>query len=128
MALEGKTGYSGYMHKFVAPYKAAVLHNYFVKSITRPETDNSAVARIRPYDKFMKEKFPELNKDDTIFYLDEAYRGTKIKLPNKDTTLGEIWDAYNSGKISSANKKLAESVFEAVVLRVPMDSMSGAHN
>ena len=126
-ALEGKTGYSGYLHKFIAPYRQAVLHNYFVKNITRPKVDNSAVARIRPYDKFMQEKFPKLNKDDTIFYLDNAYRETKIKLPNKTTTLGQLWDAYNSGKISSANKKLAEDVFEAVVLRVPMDSMSGAH-
>jgi len=130
MAAEGKTGYSGYMHKFIAPYKAAVLHNYFVKSVTRPEMDNSAVARIRPYDKFMQEKFPELNKDDSIFYLDAAYKNTKIKMPNgKDTTLGKLWEAYNDKKIklSPADKKFTESVFEAVVLRVPMDSMSGAH-
>ena len=130
MALQGNTGYSGYMHKFIAPYKQAVLHNYFVKSVTRPEVDNSAVARIRPYDKFMQEKFPELNKDDSIFYLDNAYRDTKIKMPNgKSTTLGRLWDAYNNKKIklSPADKKFTESVFEAVVLRVPMDSISGAH-
>ena len=56
---EGKPGFSGYMHKYVRDYRAAVLHNYFVKSISRPTTDNSAVARMRPYDKWMQKKFPD---------------------------------------------------------------------
>ena len=91
---QGKSGFSGYMHKFVRDYRASVLHNYFVKSITRPKTDNSAVARIRPYDKWMQKDFKNLQKDDRLFYLDEAYRQTRIKLPNEEPkSLGELWDS-----------------------------------
>ena len=39
----GGSGYSGYLHKYVRDYRAAVLHNYFVKTVTRPVADNSAI-------------------------------------------------------------------------------------
>jgi hypothetical protein len=129
MSLEGKTGFSGYLHKYIAPYKAAVLHNYFVKSITRPKVDNSAVARIRPYDKWMEKDFKDLNTRDDIFYLDKAYEETRIKKEDGSfITLGDLWAAYNNKRVtlSPTDKAFAENVFEAVVLRVPMDSMSGA--
>ena len=123
-AMEGKAAYSGYMHKYLRDYKAAVLHNYFVKSTTRPSVDNSAVARIRPYDKWMQEDKKDLNTNDTIFYLDNAYKDTLIKLPNdKHIPLGKLWRL----KDSSEYKDIAQEVFDAVVLRVPMDSISGAH-
>ncbi len=116
---EGKPGFSGYMHKYVRDYRAAVLHNYFVKSISRPTTDNSAVARMRPYDKWMQKKFPDLMTNDNIFYLDNAYKNTKIKLPDGSTkTLGQLW---------ASGKKEYRDIFNALVLRVPMDSISGAH-
>ena len=113
------------MHKYVRDYRAAVLHNYFVKSVTRPKTDNSAVARIRPFDKWMQQEFSELNTNDNIFYLDGAYRNTEIKVPNrsKPITLGELWDLRKN----PAYTNIAENVFNALVLRVPMDSLSGAH-
>ena len=118
-AKKGKAGFSGYMHKHVKDYKAAVLHNYFVKSIVRPKADNSAVARIRPYDKWMQKDFKELNKKDDIFYLDEAYKDTKIKLSDGTTkTLGQLWASKDPAH---------KDVFNALVLRVPMDSISGAH-
>ena len=118
-AKEGKAGYSGYLHKHVRDYKAAVLHNYFVKSITRPVAENSAVARMRPFDKWMQKDFKELNTRDDIFYLDEAYKDTKIKLPDgKTKTLGQLW---------ASGKKEYKDIFNALVLRVPMDSISGAH-
>ncbi len=121
---KGLSGYSGYMHKYVRDYRAAVLHNYFVKSVTRPIADNSAVARIRPYDKWMQKKFPELNKDDNSFMLDSAYKETKIKLPDgSEKTLGELWKLKNNPKY----KRDVKNVFNALVLRVPMDSISGAH-
>lgn len=118
-AKNGKTGFSGYLHKHVRDYRAAVLHNYFVKSITRPNADNSAVARIRPFDKWMQKDFKELNKRDDIFYLDEAYKETRIKLSDGTTSsLGELW---------KSGKKEHRDIFNALVLRVPMDSISGAH-
>lgn len=128
-AEQGKTGYPLFLHQMIAPYKQAVLHNYFVKQVTRPKMENSMVARMRPYDKWMQLEFPELDKNDNIFYLDGAYRGVKIKstLPGKYKTLGQLWDAYSQDKLTKAQKELAEDVFEAVVLRVPMDSISGAH-
>ena len=120
----GVSGYSGYMHKYIRDYKAAVLHNYFVKSVTRPVMDNSAVARIRPYDKWMQREFPELNKNDNIFYLDNAYKNTKIRLADETVTLNQLWKLRNDPKY----KVWADKVFNALVLRVPMDSISGAHN
>ena len=118
-AKQGKSGFSGYLHKHVRDYRAAVLHNYFVKSITRPKVDNSAVARIRPFDKWMQKDFKELNKRDDIFYLDESYRDTKVKLPDGSTKkLGELWDSKDPAH---------KDIFNALVLRVPMDSISGAH-
>ena len=121
-AAAGQPGYSGYLHKYVRDYRAAVLHNYFVKSVTRPRQDNSAAARMRPYDKWMQKEFPDLNKDDTIFYLDNAYKETKIRLPDGEVkTLGEIW------KLSKKDPDTYKEIFRAAVLRVPMDSISGAH-
>jgi hypothetical protein len=133
-AAEGIPGYSGYLHKYVRDYRAAVLHNYFVKSVTRPTMDNSSVARMRPYDKWMQEEFPELNNDklakdkfgvksDELFYLDEAYRKQMIKLPTEDISLEDLW----AKKDNPAYKNSAKRVFDALVLRVPMDSISGAH-
>jgi len=123
-AAQGKGGFSGYLHKFVRDYRASVLHNYFVKSVTRPKTDNSAVARIRPYDKWMQKDFKELNTNDKIFYLDNAYKDTNIKLSNGESkTLGELWKLRNE----KAYKNEVKDVFNALVLRVPMDSISGAH-
>ena len=118
-AKKGKPGFSGYLHKHVRDYRAAVLHNYFVKSITRPKTDNSAVARMRPYDKWMQQDFKDLNTRDDIFYLDNAYKHTRIKLSDGSTkTLGQLW---------ASGKKEHKDIFNALVLRVPMDSISGAH-
>jgi hypothetical protein len=118
-ARQGKAGYSGYLHKHVKDYRAAVLHNYFVKSITRPIADNSAVARMRPFDKWMQKDFKDLNTRDDIFYLDDAYKDTQVKLADgKTKTLGQLW---------ASGKKEYKDIFNALVLRVPMDSISGAH-
>ena len=131
---QGKVGFSAYHHKHIRDYKNAVLHNYFVKSVTKPKVSNSMVARMRPYDKWMQrnEITKDLNTRDDIFYLDGAYRAVKIKTSFKeehlkDTTLGVLWDMYSNNKFSGQRKKEVEEIFEAVVLRVPMDSMSGAH-
>ena len=119
--LAGETGYPAYMHKFVRDYRQAVLHSYFVKSVTRPKMDNSLLARMRPYDKWMQKDFKELDTNDSIFYLDNAYKKTIIKLENgKETTLGELW------KNHSKDPKFLKH-FNALILRVPMDSISGAH-
>ena len=129
---QGKIGFSAFHHKHIRDYKNAVLHNYFVKSVTKPKVSNSMVARMRPYDKWMQRKFGDLNTKDNIFYLDEAYRAVKIetsfKEPHlKNITLGELWDMYSNNRFSGQRKKEVEEIFEAVVLRVPMDSISGAH-
>ena len=135
---KGQNGYSAYFHKFVRDYRMATMHNWVTHKITRPKVDNSAVGFIRPYDKFMQRKFPELNKRDDIFYLDNAYKETVINLayPIKNRNnmkLGELWDTFNKKKNSGEWKKgdklydYVQDIFDAVVLRVPMDSASGAH-
>ena len=129
---KGQIGFSAYHHKHIRDYKNAVLHNYFVKSVTRPKVSNSMVGRIRPYDKWMQLEYPELNTRDDIFYLDGAYRQVNIETSFKEpqlkkTTLGVLWDMYEAGRFKGQRKKEVEEIFEAVVLRVPMDSISGAH-
>ena len=96
--------------------------------------DNSGVGFIRPFDKWMQvgKNTKELNKRDDIFFLDKSYEDMDINLafPVKGSTrmkLGELWKTYNEQDLSKGMKKYLEDVFESVVLRVPMDSMSGAH-
>ena len=132
---KGKTGFPVYFHKYVSDYRMKVLHNWVTHKVTRPKVENSAVGFIRPYDKMMQhdKRFSELNKRDDIFYLDEAYKDTDIHLAfniagNKRIKLGKLWEMYEAGDFKEPfMKKYVEDTINAVVLRVPMDSMSGAH-
>jgi len=132
---KGKTGFPVYFHKYVRDYRMKVLHNWVTHRVTRPKVENSAVGFIRPYDKMMQhdKRFKELNTRDDIFYLDEAYRDTDIHLAfniagKKRIKLGTLWEMYEAGDFKEPfMKKYVEDTLNAVVLRVPMDSMSGAH-
>ena len=135
--LEKAQGRSGditplFLHKYVRPLRVQVVRNYIMENIAKPKIKNSALSRMRGYDKWMQQKFPELNTRDDIFFLDNAYKSLKLETHIKDyeqTTLGELWNAYlgkGKKKLTAEQKADAEEVFRAATVRVPMDSTSGA--
>ena len=129
---------AGFTHKFNRDYRMSVIRNFLVNSITRPEIGNSTVSRMRPYEIGMsKEGITRiLEKRDDVFFLDDGFKklmvdvtglGQKGKKP-----LGELWEAYErslarekQGK--GKRDKDLEELLRALVVRTPMDSMSGAH-
>jgi len=123
------------MHKWIRPYRFQVIRNYVFNSLSRPKIGNSGVARMRGYDKWFqteldskgKKKFGELETNDEIFYLDDAFKRMPLKTTIKgyeDTTLSELW--YDSKGFGKKKKAQADEVFTALTVRVPMDSVSGA--
>lgn len=112
-----------------------VLNNWIVKQATQPKMNNSGSARIRPYDHDLQvdsegvnKRLKKLNKDDSLFFLDKAYEDMWIEtdIPGLNRMkLGELWKLYDSGSIKGANKSKVEELFRSVVMRVPMDSVSG---
>ena len=129
---------SVYMHKFVRDFRIKAVQNFIINSATKPKRDNSAVGFMRPYDKAMRlnldganPRLKELEKNDEIFFLDNAFKELYVKLdmpgkPNlKGMKLEALWNRYEKTK-SKKEKEYIEDVFEAISVRVPMDSMSGA--
>ena len=121
---------AGFLHKFNRDYRASVVRNYLISSITRPTIANSASSRMRPYEigMFKEGETKILEKRDDVFFLDDGFKkmmvdvtglGKKGKRP-----LGELWKEYVDG---GKKDKQLEELFRALVVRVPMDSMSGAN-
>ena len=116
------------LHKVGDSYRQSVMRNYILAQIVKPRMKNSATSRMTGYDKYLESKLPELNSRDDIFYLDEGYRDLKIIMDDgKTLTLGEIWEQSQKPRLNADVKKRFEDVMEAVAVRVPMDSLSGAH-
>ena len=127
-----------YFDPAVRRYREQVIRSFVVREITKPRTSNSAVARMRPYDKALQmdldgsnPNLKRLDKDEFMFVLDNAYKDMKIKTDNNhlgkdgEITLGELW------KLKEQKSELLKNVdinnlLRATVLRVPMSSMSGA--
>jgi len=129
---------SVYMHKFVRDFRIKAVQNFIINSATKPKRANSAVGFMRPYDKAMRldldgvnDKLKELETNDEIFFLDNKFKDLWVKLdmpgsPNlPGMKLEALWNRYEKTK-SKEEKEYIEEVFEAVTVRVPMDSMSGA--
>ena len=133
--------YSVFFDKATRKYTNQSLRNFIVDAIATPRIHNSAMTRMRINTQEFDKMFPELNDDalaqkryklnsDEIFYLGELHRDMPIftTIPKfSKTTLGELWDnrhiiSRNSPKL----KQKLDDVFSAIVLRVPMDSLSGA--
>ena len=130
-----------YAHKWIRPYRVAVMKNYILGHIAKPKASNSAAARIRPYDKALMIDLDNINpnlkllqKRDDIFFLDNRYRKmpieTHLEIKGEDgkpiRTLGELWDyAKDPAKRKGLEKEL-QDIFTAMLIRVPMDSVSGA--
>ena len=121
--------------KDVRDYRMQVIRNFIVREATRPIMANSAIARMRPYDKAMQmdldnanPRLKELNNNDKIYFLDNGFKQMKIDtgIPGYGkkgiVTLGELWEGRKG-----TYKDVAPEIFETLALRVPMDSVSGAH-
>jgi len=126
---------SGHLHKFNRDYRMSVIRNYIVNNVTRPTVGNSASSRMRPYEPGMRYEGPtkELEKRDDIFFLDNGHKellvdvtgiGRKGSIKGKFEKLEDLWTEYKDGKEKDPQLK---EVFRSLVVRTPMDSMSGAH-
>ena len=131
-----------FLHKEVRDWRMSVIKNFVVKETTKPHMLNSSVARMRPYDIAMQHDLDQanpllradnpngINHKSDIFMLDNHYKAMRLKTSIRgfaQTTLGELWAEYGDAKPSKYGYKEAQQVFRSTVLRVPMDSISGAH-
>ena len=117
------------LHKYIRPYRFQVIRNYVFQSISKPKIGNSGVARMRGYDKWMREKFPELETNDEVFYLDNSFKKMPLKTHiegYENTTLEQFWNAYNRKGSRIYQNADAKKALRALTVRVPMDSVSGA--
>ena len=115
-----------------------VIRSFVVREVTKPKFSNSMVARMRPYDKAMQQdldnnnpRLKELDKNEFIFFLDNKYKDSIIRTgfnnigKNGDIRLGDLWKLVEQ-KSSILKNIDVDNLLRAVVLRVPMDSISGA--
>ena len=124
----------GVFHKWSYPYLETSLRNRIVKILTKPKTQNSFTSRMRPYDIIMEHEGVTSKlqgkggKDENMFFLDDGHKKIKIKSEfwTGTKTLGQVWSEYNKTTKKAYKKELKE-ILEAAVVRVPMDSISGAH-
>lgn len=133
---EGNIG--AYLHKFSRDYRMTAIRNYVVNRLTRPQVQNSGVARMRPFSVEWLEKnddgtyrYPmgELEMNDKIFFLDDGFKAKRLqdsRLIKGRERLGQVWTDLQAGKYKN-NKKQIEEILNAAVMRVPMDSMSGTN-
>ena len=123
-----------FVHPFINNFRMKVLSSWILGQATKPKINNSGSARIRPYDTYLQEdsdnvnkRLKDLNKNDSLFFLDKAYENMFIETETLGKRkLKDLWNLYNAkGTIKETRKEL-EQVFRSVVMRVPMDSISGA--
>ena len=133
---DGNLGF--YMHKMAKNYRQQAVKNYIVDRISRPKLKNGMKSRMRPWDHSMwsHKKFSIFDDSDgkgqEVFFLDDGAKQKKIYDPFFDKgyeTLGNIWKNRKLGDkgIYKDNLDYVDDILEAVNMRVPMDSQSGAH-
>jgi len=125
---------AGHLFKWSTDHRTRVVQNFISDAITRPIIGNSGKARIRQYDKGLQygENTKRLETENDIFFADNLWKakvidGTGLNLPK--TTLESHFKKYTKLKknnIESEKIKAYEELFETIVVRVPMDAMSGA--
>ena len=125
---EGNVG--AYLHKWMKGYRMVAMRNYIVNSMSKPKIANAASARMRPIDAGMREEIK--NMDDKTFFLGDSHGDKYLEDPILQNGGGKLKDIYyewkegKKGAYRDHQEEVAQ-IMEAVVLRVPMDSPSGAH-
>ena len=134
-----------FLHRYSIGYNQKVIQNYVINRAVRPRMKNSITAKTRPYDPWLRAERPELENDKNLYLLDDGFKRTRIHAVDPNTkdpifggareeysTLGKLWkdysdtDATGNFMLSPRARKRIEKIFEAVIMRVPMDSISGA--
>ena len=128
----------GVLHKFNHDYRMQAIRNYVVHRITRPEVGNSFSARMRPFDiglRAERQDDPEglyqthrLKRNKNLFFLDDGYKNLLLRSEHwKGTrTLFDVFKEYQNPKGFKGIRPQIEELLRGVIVRVPMDSMSGA--
>ena len=136
-AAAGKGNFFGiFFDKTVRNYREQVIRNFVVRETTKPKVENSLLARMRPYDKAMRQDLDganpllkKANKDDTLFFLDNYYADNTMINTGIESigriSLKELWNKRNTEEFKNVD---IDAMLNAAVLRVPLDSMSGVHN
>ena len=129
---KGNLGF--WMHKFAKNYRQSSVRNYIVDRISRPVIQNGGKARMRPWDQGMifDKNMSRLNTEQDIFFLDNNWKQKRIYDPfftGGSEKLGTIWKNRQLGEKGpyKENLELVDGILEALNMRVPMDSQSGAH-
>ena len=130
---------SAYLHPQQRNYRETVLRNYAVRRATRPKVRNSMVARLDPLDIELIHRVAgqRVNGNERLFLLDDSYREKVLTLDfdprtGKDVDhtvrmkFGELWDQLQQKDLPTTGADRTREFLQAVVPRVPMDSLSGA--
>ena len=127
---EGNEG--AYLHKWAKGYRMVAMRNYIVHSMTKPKIRNASVARMRPIDFMFNESIKNVKENE--YFLDNGHKEKIIHdnmLPNGKMKLGDIFEEVQKGGKgifkSPQEREAVKELVEAIVMRVPMDSMSGAN-
>ena len=127
-----------FLGKYTKGYVEQVVNKWLTDRVFRPKVKNSIKSRMRPYDKWLVEKFPELNNDDLamkkygvpaeeLVFLGELYKEAPFYDPvkKKMSTMGEVWKEYEDIKALSTkelmftrrlnDKHLYEDTFEELL-------------
>ena len=124
------------LHKVGSNYRQAAMRNYIMAQIVKPRLKNSVATRMTGYDPYTRKTktrygdLTELETRDDIFFLDEGFRDTPIYMDNGNVRkLGELWNEYVNRyrNMDKGTREMYEDIFSGVGVRVPMDSLSGAH-
>ena len=128
---EGDVG--GAHHKWAKGYRMVAMRNYIVNSMTKPKIKNSGTARMRPYDWGYRDAIRNMRENE--YFLDDGYKKKVLydeMLPGGKMKMGDMWNELQKPKgkglfPSEPQREYAKEMLQALVMRVPMDSMSGAH-
>ena len=134
-----KDGYPIFFDKYTKNYVTKSIDSYIRDRVLSPRVLNSLEARMRPYDKDLLITFPEFNDDaiamkkhnrkaDEIFMLGDLYETLPMRtlIPGLEKTiLGKLWNSRNNPKYKKYKQDFKD-IFEAISVRVPQDSPSGA--
>ncbi|QDP45726.1 MAG: hypothetical protein Unbinned5179contig1000_13 [Prokaryotic dsDNA virus sp.] len=136
-----------FLHKDVRNYVQSAMRNFVVSKVVRPKWNASMSARMRgldpwlakqdnlaimdlPADKLtkkMKKEYGIENPDELIF-LDERYK--KVRFDVKDVGITHTKKYITLEELDTPEYRKLPAVkefFKTISLRVPMDSISGAH-
>ena len=134
MALYPEQNLGPLLHKFSRDRRFVALRNYIVHRASRPRIENSGTARMRPWDAGMQLDpiLSQLNKNQDIFFLDNNWKNKQIHdsfFKGGSEKLGNVWKEFQKGKKGRYRDDLprVEDILESTIMRVPMDSQSGAH-